>query len=48
MADKRTRLEAIEALVLEAKREGILRPEQVQEYEIILEELKLLKELASK
>lgn len=46
VASKLNRLKAIEALILEAKKEGILSPKQVQEYEAILEDVKKLKELA--
>lgn len=46
VASKLNRLKAIEALIFEAKKEGILSPKQVQEYEAILEDVKKLKELA--
>lgn len=46
VASKLNRLKAIEALILEAKKEGISSPAQVQEYEAILEDVKKLKELA--
>lgn len=46
VASKENRLKAIEALILEAKSEGIIPPAKLQEYEAILDDLKKLKELA--
>lgn len=43
---KKNRLKAVEALILEAKKEGIIPPAKLQEYEAILDDLKKLKELA--